>query len=202
MDKETGKPKLLSEMNMAASFDCGILSNKIFKISAKDIHKPGVGADIKELTGYLSGTLLKIDEATNRPKSCVPGHADPDGHCLVHAISRCLTGTQLFWHPLREELHRHLRLNLSKYQKILGSYITECEWPLIVEEADPYYLSDGATLGLRNVHVFALANILKRPIILLGIPSFHPAYANKNMFKIHRTVWIMLVIFRQLFCQF
>ena len=50
----------------------------------------------------------------------------------------------------------------------MGAYITECEWPLIVEEADPYYLSDGATLGLRNVHVFALANILKRPIILLG----------------------------------
>ena len=78
-------------------------------------------------------------------------------------------GTQLFWHPLREELHRHLRNNLTKYQQLLGAYITECEWPLIVEEADPYYLSDGATLGLRNVHVFALANILKRPIILLGI---------------------------------
>ena len=73
MDKDTGKPMLLSDMNMAASFDCGILSNKIFRLNAKDIHRPGVGADISELTGYLSGTLLKIDEASNRPKSCVPG---------------------------------------------------------------------------------------------------------------------------------
>merc|ERR1711962_602075 len=112
-----------------------------------------------------------IIEASNQSKSCIPGHADPDGHCLVHAISRCLTGTQLFWHPLREELHRHLRSNLTKYQQLLGAYITECEWPLIVEEADPYYLSDGAPLGLRNVHVFALANILKRPIILLDSPD-------------------------------
>ena len=45
-----------------------------------------------ELSGYLQGTLLKIDEASNQSKSCIPGHADPDGHCLVHAISRCLTG--------------------------------------------------------------------------------------------------------------
>ena len=57
------------------------------------------------------------------------------------------------------------------YKELLGAYITEAEWPLIVEEADPYYLSDGATLGLRNVHVFALANIVKRPIILLDSPD-------------------------------
>jgi len=172
LDKDTGKPKLLSDMNMAASFDCGRLSNKVFQISQGDIKQPGVGMDEStELSGYLQGTLLKIDEASNQSKSCIPGHADPDGHCLVHAISRCLTGTQLFWHPLREELHRHLRNNLTKYQQLLGAYITECEWPLIVEEADPYYLSDGATLGLRNVHVFALANILKRPIILLDSPD-------------------------------
>ena len=81
-------------MNMAASFDCGRLSNKVFQISQGDIKQPGVGMDEStELSGYLQGTLLKIDEASNQSKSCIPGHADPDGHCLVHAISRCLTGT-------------------------------------------------------------------------------------------------------------
>ena len=35
MDKDTGKPKLLSEMNRPASFECGILSNKIFKLNPK-----------------------------------------------------------------------------------------------------------------------------------------------------------------------
>ena len=80
-------------MNMAASFDCGRLSNKVFQISQGDIKQPGVGMDEStELSGYLQGTLLKIDEASNQSKSCIPGHADPDGHCLVHAISRCLTG--------------------------------------------------------------------------------------------------------------
>ena len=84
-------------MNMAASFDCGRLSNKVFQISQGDIKQPGVGMDEStELSGYLQGTLLKIDEASNQSKSCIPGHADPDGHCLVHAISRCLTGIVFF----------------------------------------------------------------------------------------------------------
>ena len=84
---------IYSDMNMAASFDCGRLSNKVFQISQGDIKQPGVGMDEStELSGYLQGTLLKIDEASNQSKSCIPGHADPDGHCLVHAISRCLTG--------------------------------------------------------------------------------------------------------------
>ena len=58
--------------------------------------------------------------------------------------------------------------------KFLSNFIEDSEWPLIIDEADPYYLSDGATLGLRNVHVFALSNVLKRPILLLGMDvAFH-----------------------------
>ena len=55
---------------MAASFDCGRLSNKVFQISQGDIKQPGVGMDEStELSGYLQGTLLKIDEASNQSKS-------------------------------------------------------------------------------------------------------------------------------------
>ena len=57
---------------------------------------------------------------------------------------------------------------MNEYRQLLVNYIEDTEWPLIIEEADPYYLSDGNTLGLRNIHVFALANALKRPILLLG----------------------------------
>lgn len=34
----------------------------------------------------------------------MPIHADGDGHCLVHAISRCLVGRELFWHALRTNM--------------------------------------------------------------------------------------------------
>lgn len=46
----------------------------------------------------------------------VPVHADGDGHCLVHAVSRALVGWELFWHPLRVNLKQHFIDNLSKYK--------------------------------------------------------------------------------------
>ena len=66
-------------------------------------------------------------------------------------------------------------------QKFLSNFIEDSEWPLIIDEADPYYLSDGATLGLRNVHVFALSNVLKRPILLLGTDFY--LILSLNLFK-------------------
>lgn len=41
---------------------------------------------------------------------------DGDGHCLVHAVSRALIGTQLFWHPLRIGLLHHFNDHLDKYK--------------------------------------------------------------------------------------
>ena len=46
----------------------------------------------------------------------MPIHADGDGHCLVHALSRALTGRELFWHPLRMNLQQHFTDNMSQYQ--------------------------------------------------------------------------------------
>ena len=81
MDKESGQPRLLYDMNLGATFDCGQLGNKVFRICRRDLLQPGVG-EPNELNGYLAGTLIKIDEASNQVKSAIPGHADPDGHCL------------------------------------------------------------------------------------------------------------------------
>ena len=44
----------------------------------------------------------------------------------------------------------------------------EHEWDAIIQEASPDYAPpDDQTSGLRNIHIFALSNILRRPIILL-----------------------------------
>ena len=47
-------------------------------------------------------------------------------------------------------------------------FIEDSEWGDIIEESDPEYIpKHGEALGLRNIHIFGLANVLKRPIILL-----------------------------------
>ena len=44
----------------------------------------------------------------------------------------------------------------------------EHEWEAIIQESRPDYTPpDDQTFGLRNIHIFALSNILRRPIILL-----------------------------------
>jgi deubiquitinating protein VCIP135 len=56
------------------------------------------------------------------------------------------------------------------WKELLQDFINASEWDLIIEECDPDYMPEeakGEILGLRNIHVFGLANIVKRPIILL-----------------------------------
>ena len=63
---------------------------------------------------------------------------------------------------------RHLQSNRDEYIALMKGFLSEEEWPEIVEEAAPdYQPPDGQPLGLRTVHIFALANVLHRPIILL-----------------------------------
>ena len=105
-------------------------------------------------------------------KTLVPVHVDGDGHCLVHALSRCLVGRELFWHALRTNMHDHLTMNLPRYKSMLSAFVADAEWDKIIAEAHPDYTPpDGETKGLGNVHIFALANVLRRPIVLLDTPE-------------------------------
>ncbi|PNF31414.1 Deubiquitinating protein VCIP135 [Cryptotermes secundus] len=170
MDKNTQKAKPLSELTNKATFDCSVLSDRSFLISAEHLDILGYGRDQSGSLSYLAETLRRIEEANGDRKVLVPIHADADGHCLVHAVSRALVGRQLFWHPLRTHLKRHIREKKDTYKELLQDFINASEWDLIIEECDPDYVPEeakGEILGLRNIHVFGLANIVKRPIILL-----------------------------------
>lgn len=170
LDKTTGKAKLLKDLlpDKREAFDCSKLANHAFTISEEHLNTNGYGIDCSALK-YLKETLQKIKEF-NGKDSCplVPLYADGDGYCLVHAISRCLVGRELFWHPLMTEMHLDLLLNQDKYQMQFGDFITDKEFQRIIEEASPDYKPDNdEQLGLRNIHIFSLANVLRRPIILL-----------------------------------
>lgn len=129
---------------------------------------PGYGRDRTGSVNYLEQTLEAIRKANDGEERLLPIHADGDGHCLVHAVSKALIGRELFWHALRENLKAHFSENLAKYQTLFSDFIELAEWSDIIAECDPDYIPlNGESLGLRNIHIFALANILHRPLILL-----------------------------------
>ncbi|KAJ9583909.1 hypothetical protein L9F63_021741 [Diploptera punctata] len=169
MDKNTLKAKPLSELTNSPQFDCAILAERSFTISREHLDIPGFGRDGMGSDIYLYETLKKIGEANGNPDVLIPLHADGDGHCLVHAISRAMTGRNLFWHPLRSHLKRHIIEKREIYERLMDNFINANEWDDIIEECDPEFKPDITTnepRGLRNIHIFCLSNVLKRPIIL------------------------------------
>ncbi|XP_069477235.1 deubiquitinating protein VCPIP1 [Ambystoma mexicanum] len=168
MDKATGKAKPLRDMGQGPVFDCALLADRAFLIEPEHVEAAGYGRDRSGSLSYLRDTLEAVRRANGGREALVPVHVDGDGHCLVHAVSRALVGRELFWHALRENLQAHLRRNLARYRALLQDFIDAAEWPDIVGECDPLFVPpDGVPLGLRNVHVFGLANVLRRPVILL-----------------------------------
>lgn len=166
MDKHS-QPRLLKDLGASDRFDCSKLSRYGFTIEEAYLNQPGYGRDAAG-TKYLNSTLTLLVDDDGGEEVLVPLHADGDGHCLVHAVSRCLVGRELFWHSLRSQLQSHLQECLPQYQAIFKDFIEEEEWSEIIDEAGPDYRPhDGRGLGLRNIHIFGLANVLHRPIILL-----------------------------------
>ncbi|KAG0437708.1 hypothetical protein HPB47_017319 [Ixodes persulcatus] len=168
MDKRSGKARPLSEMGAGPAFDCGVLADRAFRIDPELVEVAGYGRDVSGSLSYLRGTLALVRAHNDGEDRLLPVHVDGDGHCLVHAVSRALVGRELFWHPLRCNLKRHLEEHLAKYKELLKDFVDEKEWASIIAECDPEFLPpEGELLGLRNIHVFSLANVLRRPIILL-----------------------------------
>nr|XP_042895383.1 deubiquitinating protein VCPIP1 [Parasteatoda tepidariorum] len=168
MDQATGQVKLLIEMNKGDILDCSIFKDRAFLIHPDQLSITGFGRDISGSMNYLSATLNIIKESNDGEERLVPIYTDGDGHCLVHAISRALLGRELFWHPLRCCLKKHFENNLNNYQELFKDFVEPEDWRAIIEESDPEFKPpEGELHGLRNVHIFGLANVLKRPIILL-----------------------------------
>ena len=114
MDSKSDRAKPLRELGMGETFDCSKLAGRSFAIEDSQLNTMGFGQDRSGSARYLKDTLQKLRQANNNQECLVPVHADGDGHCLVHAISRCLVGRELFWHALRTNLHQHLRDILRK----------------------------------------------------------------------------------------
>ncbi|KAK5920157.1 hypothetical protein CgunFtcFv8_023995 [Champsocephalus gunnari] len=168
MDKQTGRAKLLQEMNQGEMFDCSLLGDRAFLIEPEHVSTMGYGKDRSGSLVYLHDTLEEVKKANGSMECLIPVHVDGDGHCLVHAVSRALVGRELFWHALRENLKQNFKQNLDRYKALFQDFIDAAEWEDIINECDPMFIPpEGVPLGLRNIHIFGLANVLHRPIILL-----------------------------------
>ncbi|XP_055007424.1 deubiquitinating protein VCPIP1 isoform X2 [Boleophthalmus pectinirostris] len=168
MDKQSGKAKLLRDMNQGEMFDCSLLGDRAFLIEPEHVSTVGYGKDRSGSLIYLHDTLEEVKRANGGGECLIPVHVDGDGHCLVHAVSRALVGRELFWHALRENLKHNFKQNLDRYKALFQDFIDAAEWEDIINECDPLFIPpEGVPLGLRNIHIFGLANVLHRPIILL-----------------------------------
>lgn len=96
------------------------------------------------------------------PVKLVPLQTTGDGNCLLHALSRAMWGVELFWELLRKSLHEELQTNLDWYKKISAEKYEEKEFDQILHQASE------KGQHLQFIHVFAMANVLKRPIIIYG----------------------------------
>lgn len=172
MDKQTGSAKLLKDMNQGEIFDCSLLGDRAFLIEPDHVTTMGYGKDRSGSLIYLHDTLEEIKKANGNRECLIPVHVDGDGHCLVHAVSRALVGRELFWHALRENLKQNFKQNLDCYKNLFQDFIDAAEWEDIINECDPLFIPpEGVPLGLRNIHIFGLANVLHRPIVLLDSMS-------------------------------
>ncbi|KAJ9583240.1 hypothetical protein L9F63_022411, partial [Diploptera punctata] len=166
---DTPEVKPLSEITEGSAFDCSTLAEKCFTIRREQLQISGYGWDELGSKSYLHDTLFKIGLANGNRDALVPLHADGDGHCLVHSVSRAITGRNLFWHPLRAQLKQHFIEKLEEYKRLIGQFVDSNEWDNIILECDPEYrpnIDDDEIHGLRQIHIFGLANVLKRPIFL------------------------------------
>ncbi|XP_014677448.1 PREDICTED: deubiquitinating protein VCIP135-like [Priapulus caudatus] len=191
MDRTTKRARPLREMappsaaggsGAAETFDCSKLGDRAFLLNPEHLDVRGYGRDVSGSQRYLQATLDVVrkfnrgdDDAgkdggapDGGEENLVPVYASGDGHCLVHAVSRALVGRELFWHALRMSLKRHFTEKLGIYREQFRDFISGAEWSDIIAECDPFFQPpDGEPLGLRTAHIFGLANVLHRPIILL-----------------------------------
>jgi len=148
------------------SFSTSLLREFDFSPSVIELEDKGLRDVAAE--EYLKDTLDYL--ADTFQLELVPIKVDSDGSCLPHAASRCLVGKEILYDALRLELEWELRENAEFYRGLLGQSMDdetfESYWEGIVNESKPVHgVMTGRWLGPE--HIIGLANVLRRPILLL-----------------------------------
>jgi len=117
---------------------------------------------------YLSPIL---DSLATMGVELVPVKVDSDGSCLPHAISRCMVGKEILFDWLRGLLEKELTENQEAYKSVFQQGMDEeawkSHWNEIIEEAKPTHGCLTTRWLGPGEHLVGMANVLRRPILLL-----------------------------------
>ena len=149
---------------------------------------------------YAIGTLEEDFRCLNWLRECthlMPLYTTADDNCLLHAASLAMWGFEDRQFILRNALYESLTTadrNINTLQDRCRMYILRdfeinmsdndwyLEWRQIVNQAKPNM--NGHHQSLEGSHIFLLANVLRRPIIVYGVPkarSFSTGEAMQNI---------------------
>mmetsp|Transcript_7018 Transcript_7018/g.11116 ORF Transcript_7018/g.11116 Transcript_7018/m.11116 type:complete len:897 (+) Transcript_7018:78-2768(+) len=135
--------------------------------------------DIEAFVDKTAEEFLK-DELALMPAGfraiSVPG----DGNCLAHAVSKSQIGIELLYHALRQEMQNELRSHKDWYWKKCIPFFDEESATEFIEGAavEAVPSDDTGSAGcvgmaefLGPIHIHAMANVLRRPIVLMAARS-------------------------------
>jgi len=139
---------------------------------------------------HAKDTLEREFNCLNWQSECtrlIPLYTTGDGNCLLHAASLAMWGIEDKQFILRNALNDSLttatydsntlqdrcRHSVGEVLRGVGVNLSDHdwagEWQMIVNQATPN--TNGYHQSLEESHIFVLANILRRPIIVYGTPK-------------------------------
>lgn len=142
-------------------------------------------------------------------RSLVPLKTKGDGNCLVHAVCMQELACEDVNYTKRKELHKFFLQDSAEFKNLwktqqklwadesgfsLDEHQFDSEWQLVVDLASAEVSQDPSRLPLRtleSIHVFGLANMLKRTIIVIA-DKWH--YFNGEVYSPERFGGIYLPI--------
>lgn len=167
--------------------------------TAFSFHLPmsSLEGDSPEFCGHLlsgiqdQGMQRRLEEegAINWTSKCLQLYClwtKGDGNCLMHAASLAMWGIHDSNLILRSAVYDAMvggtgstlyrrwvqarRKEMHQFDASLDRTQIEREWTKVVEMCNPLH-GDGRMESLEEFHIFVLANVLRRPIIVYGLPK-------------------------------
>ena len=146
------------------------------------------------IVNYGTQRALEEEKCLNwctATSSLTPLYTMGDGNCLLHAASLAMWGVQDRECTLRKALYAAVQngkenslydrwkysheLQHQQLQIVLEDYQWRMEWETVVGQA----YSDGhSQQSLEEFHIFVLANVLRRPIIVYAQPKMRSVYGS------------------------
>jgi OTU-like cysteine protease/PUB domain len=162
----------LANCMLQCSVPLKILPNITLDFTVFDSRRHSAALEDTLASSYLDGTLQRF---LARGIRLVPHLTDTDGSCLTHAISRALVGSEIFYDALRASLEQELVQNRQWYKDNVpeyGIYDDETFQIIFDETIRASKPTRGRRVGreyyLGDIHILALANVLRRPILVLS----------------------------------